>query len=52
MLGEQDITDFTRGEWSKCVALVSQEPILFPGAPTAQLQSNLDKWIGNKRMIR
>lgn len=24
--------DFTRGEWAKAVALVSQEPVLFSGA--------------------
>lgn len=31
-LGDRDIADFTRGEWAKCVALVSQEPVLFPGS--------------------
>eukprot|EP00208_Stichococcus_sp_RCC1054_P006203 CAMPEP_0206138586 /NCGR_PEP_ID=MMETSP1473-20131121/3425_1 /ASSEMBLY_ACC=CAM_ASM_001109 /TAXON_ID=1461547 /ORGANISM="Stichococcus sp, Strain RCC1054" /LENGTH=706 /DNA_ID=CAMNT_0053532061 /DNA_START=385 /DNA_END=2508 /DNA_ORIENTATION=+ len=30
-LGEEPATKFTRGEWAKCVALVSQEPVLFAG---------------------
>ena len=30
-LGGQPATDFTRGEWAKAVALVSQEPVLFSG---------------------
>ena len=30
-LGGRPATDFTRGEWAKAVALVSQEPVLFSG---------------------
>ena len=32
-LGGRPATDFTRGEWAKAVALVSQEPVLFSGTP-------------------
>lgn len=31
-LNGQLAQDFTRGEWAKAVALVSQEPVLFSGA--------------------
>ncbi|KAL3154551.1 hypothetical protein ABBQ32_014008 [Trebouxia sp. C0010 RCD-2024] len=31
-LGGRPATDFTRGEWAKAVALVSQEPVLFSGS--------------------
>ena len=31
-LGGRPATDFTRGQWAKAVALVSQEPVLFSGA--------------------
>ena len=30
-LGGKPAADFTRGEWAKAVALVSQEPVLFSG---------------------
>lgn len=30
-LGGRPAADFTRGEWAKAVALVSQEPVLFSG---------------------
>lgn len=32
-LGGQPAAAFTRGEWARAVALVSQEPVLFAGAP-------------------
>lgn len=32
-LGGRPATHFTRGEWAKAVALVSQEPVLFSGGP-------------------
>ena len=32
-LGGQPASAFTRGEWARAVALVSQEPVLFAGAP-------------------
>ena len=31
-LGGRPATEFTRGQWAKAVALVSQEPVLFSGA--------------------
>ena len=34
-LGGQPASAFTRGEWARAVALVSQEPVLFAGAPSA-----------------
>lgn len=33
-LGGQPASAFTRGEWARAVALVSQEPVLFAGAPS------------------
>ena len=30
-LGGRPATNFTRGQWAKAVALVSQEPVLFSG---------------------
>ena len=30
-LGGRPASEFTRGEWAKAVALVSQEPVLFSG---------------------
>ena len=33
LLGGQRVEAFTRGEWARAVALVSQEPVLFAGAP-------------------
>ena len=35
LLGGSSVKGFTRGEWAKAVALVSQEPVLFSGAETA-----------------
>ena len=32
LLGGSSVGGFTRGEWAKSVALVSQEPVLFSGA--------------------
>ncbi|KAK9862820.1 hypothetical protein WJX84_000045 [Apatococcus fuscideae] len=32
LLGGQDITSFSRGEWARAVSLVSQEPVLFSGS--------------------
>ena len=32
LLGGSCVGGFTRGEWAKAVALVSQEPVLFSGA--------------------
>ena len=37
-LGGQPATDFTRGEWSRAVALVSQEPVLFAGEAPVPLR--------------
>ena len=34
-LGGQPASAFSRGEWARAVALVSQEPVLFAGAPSA-----------------
>ena len=34
-LGGQPASAFSRGEWARAVALVSQEPVLFAGAPNA-----------------
>ena len=31
LLGGSSVKGFTRGEWAKAVALVSQEPVLFSG---------------------
>lgn len=31
LLGGSSVAGFTRGEWAKAVALVSQEPVLFSG---------------------
>ena len=31
LLGGSSVGGFTRGEWAKAVALVSQEPVLFSG---------------------
>lgn len=31
LMGGQPISSFTRGEWAKAVALVSQDPVLFSG---------------------
>ena len=36
-LGGRPATDFSRGEWAKAVALVSQEPVLFSGRPSIWL---------------
>lgn len=38
-LGGKPAADFTRGEWAKAVALVSQEPVLFSG------QSEVSRWL-------
>lgn len=40
-LGGRPATDFTRGEWAKAVALVSQEPVLFSGTPAGQRKHHL-----------
>ena len=40
-LGGRPATDFTRGEWAKAVALVSQEPVLFSGTPACQKEHHL-----------
>lgn len=32
LLGGSSVDGFTRGEWARAVALVSQEPVLFSGA--------------------
>ena len=34
LLGSRAAESFSRGEWARAVALVSQEPILFAGAAT------------------
>lgn len=41
-LGGRPATDFTRGEWAKAVALVSQEPVLFSGTSACQEQTSSD----------
>lgn len=35
LLGGQNAQSFSRGQWAKAVALVSQEPVLFAGAHTS-----------------
>ena len=35
LLGGQNAESFSRGEWAKAVALVSQEPVLFAGVHTS-----------------
>lgn len=44
LLGGSSLAGFTRGEWAKAVALVSQEPVLFSGEaplPSPVLLSHL-----------
>lgn len=38
-LAGRDVRSFTRGEWARAVALVSQEPVLFEGAHPRPLKS-------------
>lgn len=45
-LGSEPAAQFTRGEWSRAVALVSQEPVLFAGGPCL-LKANLSCHISN-----
>lgn len=37
LLGGRPAQTFSRGEWAKAVALVSQEPVLFAGALASSL---------------
>ena len=40
-LGGQPADSFTRGEWAKAVALVSQEPVLFSGGNAGMPDADL-----------